>query len=83
MYQVWPRLVSVVSQVSVRIRTSVNPNDNDEERLSRIEHILEQLFRDSRTLDRVAANVRAVADATRSLSRTHQPAPPIADRSED
>jgi hypothetical protein len=56
----------------------MNPNDNDEERLIRIEHMLEQLQKDA--IKHVAAKViEAVIEATPSLvSAAPTPAPPPA-----
>jgi hypothetical protein len=49
----------------------VNPNDNDEERLIRIERILEQLQKDSATFKHVAAKViEAVVEASPALAAT-------------
>jgi hypothetical protein len=55
----------------------VNPNDNDEERLIRIEHILEQLQKDSAAMKHVAAKViEAIVEAAPALATTPPPRVP-------
>ena len=55
----------------------MNLRDNDEERLCRIERILEQLQKDSAAFKHVAAKViEAVVEAAPSLSQAQFPMPP-------
>lgn len=52
----------------------MNPQDNDEERLIRIERMLEQLQKDSATMKHVAAKVmEAVVEAAPALAATPPP----------